>query len=153
MQMPLSKGNYWCNSCNQGFTDFTLGAPEHGQFVLHNRQGTKLYLNALRSPTFDEVSALVAKLLGVNKLEKQEEVRTFHSILGICFDRGTDNSLYQMKPYCPYCGSTKTGLAGFTNPIENQKFELDVPTYNEWNALSDSEKMERVRSAFNNSKL
>lgn len=136
--------NYICVQQGHHYDAPAIPDFSYGEFVMRSKSGRySVYLNALADPVFDEVAGIVKASQLAGNLSDLQITDVQQKAFGIACDPSPDGSPFQIgkPPQCPICGS---------NPSESSiampevMVDLPVPTHDDWNRLSEREKVERV---------
>lgn len=147
--MRLLLYRYRCGNCGFAFKTPDLGDMSYGDFLLRSDNNDMVYLKALKSKEFSEVSSIIGSLPEYNSKAKQERSKILHKVFGFACDDAPDGTKYQITnfPLCPQCKSHKMASWGPTFPEEFVDLDLPSPTYFHWDGLNPEEKKQLIRSS------
>jgi hypothetical protein len=155
-RMKLRLLKYLCSRCACAFDAPALPEGAYGEFLLWSRNGQIAYLNALKDPTFKEVSHLLALSPVVQEAPSIERAAILHRIYGrMACDKDTQGAPFEidMPPPCPACGGTEPSSWEFKEPVQIVEVDAQPVTHRLWSSLSHSEKEKALRDELNRSGL
>jgi hypothetical protein len=148
--MKLILTHYVCSKCSNEFDAPELPSGSYGDFLLRSAVGEIAYLNGIEDPTYEEVSRLLARDPSAAILGPFERAGALQKVYGkVACDAGPSGAPFHIgaNPKCPRCHCQE--MASWMEKEPPEFVDLDVPivTHEQWNLLSEHEKIERVRLA------
>ena len=130
--------------CNGHFFD----APDvegYGEFVARGeRSNVPGWLQAMKDPVYLETKVLLEQLGAFGGLDERRQSRLLRSVFGITCDPAPDGSrpMVGRRQACPKCGTQQMSS---WEPIAVYHGDFFVCTHSEWNGLSPSDKILRIK--------
>ena len=138
---------YHCANCESQFKAPVYSA--YGNFLLRNKSNEKLlFLNAISSKPFNEVSNIYDSLELLERLSESQKEDLFYDVVMVAYDSDEDSSNYEIgiDPNCLNCGHNKSSSYIETNPTEYVELDLREATSCKWDLLTDEEKVKVVEN-------
>ena len=135
---------YTCNSCNTKFNAAGAHEMSYGEFVLRSESGEEVFLEAVSSESFNEVSAIVDDYVVNQQIEQKLSENLVQKIFGAVCDYGNSNEPFKigLMPSCPNCSSRDMSSWSMVNPIELSK--IDSAKQTKWSSFNNNQKKEFV---------
>lgn len=118
-----------------------FGAP-YGEFLLHARNDDLALWNTAGDSTFDKCFHLIDNLFPAD-VSETKKIGAYHAILGTFCDPAPDGSIFQIRPYCPYCDDNDVYPVNY---ISTKRVSIPEVTHHQWDSLTDEEKKNLVLS-------
>lgn len=139
--------NFICASCGAEFQ--ASGVPEmsYGEFVMRSELGEEVYLEAISSPAFDEVSRMVAAHPLLSSVSEGRVGDVIQKIFGVACDLSPLGHKFNigMKPNCPNCSSRE--MASWKETSPRQQSQIPFATQVRWALMAESEKIDLLNQS------
>lgn len=141
--MKIELFNYTCENCKNNFDAPALNDNAYGEFLLWSKNGNVAYLNAIKDPTYKEVSDILKDNSCIFALADTERANILRRIYGnVACDSDSAGLPFSINafPQCKKCGSQN--ISTWSPKLPTQFLDIYIPpvTHNQWNSLNNSEK-------------
>lgn len=148
--MNLQLYKYTC-LCGHVFKAPHLMEETYGEFLLRSESDELIYLDAVNSNAFNELSELLNNNSQLKKRKDIDKSDIVQNIFSLVCDLSSQGNIYQIQkfPNCLQCGSSRMDCWSSIYPYEIVEMEVNSPTFFDWDRLTKEQKRDMIDKTLN----